>query len=123
MKHNKTGSESITRNLIGNETTIKGDIQSAGDIRIDGTVIGTLRSNGKIVIGQSGYVEGELECQQADISGKVKANLKVEELTVLKATAAFEGELLTQKLSIEVGAQFSGKCEMKKSSSDEKKQK
>jgi cytoskeletal protein CcmA (bactofilin family) len=47
----------------------------------------------------------------------------VEELTVLKATAAFEGELITQKLSIEVGAQFSGKCEMKKTPADDKKQK
>ncbi|HOI32219.1 MAG: polymer-forming cytoskeletal protein [Bacteroidales bacterium] len=123
MKHHKSGHDSTTRNLIGNEAIIKGDIQSSGDIRIDGTVIGTLRSNGKIVIGQSGNVEGELVCQQADISGKVKASLQVEELTVLKATAIFEGELTTRKLSIEVGAQFSGKCEMKQTASDEKKQK
>lgn len=121
MKHHKSGHDSTTRNLIGNEAIIKGDIQSSGDIRIDGTVIGTLRSSGKIVIGQSGNVSGELECKQADISGKVKANLKVEELTVLKATAIFEGELTTQKLSIEVGAQFSGKCEMKQTAPDEKK--
>ncbi|MBU1369701.1 MAG: polymer-forming cytoskeletal protein, partial [Bacteroidetes bacterium] len=77
MKHNKAAVESATRNLIGNGTLIKGDIESAGDIRIDGTVIGILRSNGKIVVGQSGLVEGEMECQQADISGTVKANLKV----------------------------------------------
>jgi cytoskeletal protein CcmA (bactofilin family) len=123
MKQNKNGAESTTRNLIGSETTIKGEIQSAGDIRIDGTVIGTVLSNGKIVIGQSGIVEGDLTCQQADISGKVKASLKVEELTILKASAVFEGEMITKKLSIEVGAQFSGKCEMKHTPSDEKKQK
>ncbi|MBU2558250.1 MAG: polymer-forming cytoskeletal protein [Bacteroidetes bacterium] len=112
MKHNKAAVESATRNLIGNGTLIKGDIESAGDIRIDGTVIGILRSNGKIVVGQSGLVEGEMECQQADISGTVKANLKVAGLTSMKATAVFEGELSTVKLSIEVGTQFTGKCEM-----------
>ncbi|MDA3942027.1 MAG: polymer-forming cytoskeletal protein [Bacteroidetes bacterium] len=112
MKHNKAAVESATRNLIGNGTLIKGDIESAGDIRIDGTVIGILRSNGKIVVGQSGLVEGEMECQQADISGTIKANLKVAGLTSMKATAVFEGELSTVKLSIEVGTQFTGKCEM-----------
>ncbi len=112
MKNNKAAIDSATRNLIGNGTVIKGDIESAGDIRIDGTVTGTVRSNGKIVIGQSGLVEGEMECQQADISGSINAKLKVEGLTSMKATAVFQGELVTAKLAIEVGAQFSGKCEM-----------
>lgn len=125
MKHTKTAIDSATRNLIGNGTMIKGEIESAGDIRIDGTVTGTVRSNGKIVIGQSGMVEGEMECQQADISGNIKARLKVEGLTSMKASAAFEGELITAKLAIEVGAQFSGKCEMLQPNQppNEKKQK
>jgi cytoskeletal protein CcmA (bactofilin family) len=112
MKQHKTAIDSATRNLIGNGTIIKGDIESAGDIRIDGTVIGIVRSSGKIVLGQTGLVEGEMECQQADISGSIKAKLKVDGLTSMKASAVFEGELVTAKLAIEVGAQFSGKCEM-----------
>lgn len=125
MKQTKTAIDSATRNLIGNGTIIKGEIESAGDIRIDGTVTGTVRSNGKIVIGQSGLVEGEMECQQADISGNIKARLKVEGLTSMKASAVFEGELITAKLAIEVGAQFSGKCEMLQPNQppNEKKQK
>lgn len=125
MKRSKLAIDSATRNLIGNGTIIKGDIESAGAIRIDGTVTGIVRSNGKVVIGQSGLVEGEMECQQADISGSVKASLKVEGLTTMKATAVFEGELITAKLAIEVGAQFSGKCEMLQTNQppNEKKQK
>ena len=57
--------ETTTKNnLIGNGTTIKGEIIATGDIRIDGTVIGTMKSNGKVVIGQQGVIEGEIICNR-----------------------------------------------------------
>ncbi|MDP3463067.1 MAG: polymer-forming cytoskeletal protein [Bacteroidales bacterium] len=105
--------DSTSRNMIGQGTVIKGDIESKGDLRIDGHLIGTIKSTGKIVVGATGSVEGELFCKQADISGKVDANLVADELTLLKSTAVFSGDLITAKLSIETGAIFSGKCQMK----------
>lgn len=104
--------ESQVRNLIGNGTTIKGDIESNGDIRIDGHLIGSLKSNGKVVIGQTGVMEGDLSCKQAEVSGVVKGNINTEELTALKATSKVEVDLTTKQLLIEVGAQFTGKCMM-----------
>ena len=104
--------ESPVKNLIGKDTIIKGDVQSSGDIRIDGQLIGSLKSNGKIVVGQTGIVEGDLTCKQADISGMVKGILKCEELTSLKSTSKVEIELITKQLFIEVGAVFTGKCQM-----------
>ena len=104
--------ESPARNLIGNGTVIKGDIESSGDIRIDGHLIGSLKSNGKVFIGQSGIMEGDLTCKQAEISGVVKVNIKTDELTALKATSKVEVDLTTKQLLIEVGAQFTGKCVM-----------
>lgn len=99
-------------NLIGNGTTIKGEIVATGDIRIDGTVIGTVKSTGKVVIGQQGVVEGEIICNSADISGRVKGIVRVEELTSLKSTSRLEVELYTKQLFIEIGAIFTGKCDM-----------
>lgn len=99
-------------NLIGNGTTIKGEIIASGDIRVDGTIIGTMKSTGKVVIGQQGIVEGEIICNSADISGRVKGLIKVDELTSLKATSRLEVELYTKQLFIEVGAIFTGKCDM-----------
>jgi cytoskeletal protein CcmA (bactofilin family) len=99
-------------NMLGAGTTIKGDIQSNGDFRIDGTLIGSITSKGKIVIGQTGNVDGEINCRNADISGQVKAQITVTELLTLKATAKFAGEITTSKLSIEPGARFSGTCNM-----------
>ena len=104
--------ESPVRNLIGTGTVIKGDIESNGDIRIDGHLIGSLKSNGKVVIGATGVMEGDLNCKQAEISGAVKGNIVTEELTALKSTSKVEVDLNTKQLLIEVGAQFTGKCVM-----------
>ena len=111
--------ESPVKNLIGKDTIIKGDVQSSGDIRVDGQLIGSLKSNGKIVVGQTGIVEGDLTCKQADISGMVKGILKCEELTSLKSTSKVEVELITKQLFIEVGAVFTGKCQMSQPSSSQ----
>jgi cytoskeletal protein CcmA (bactofilin family) len=107
--------ETQSVNMLGSGTTIKGDIQSNGDFRIDGTLIGSIQSKGKIVIGQSGHLEGEMNCSNADISGQVKAQVMVTELLTLKASAKLSGEITTSKLSIEPGAKFSGTCNMSES--------
>ena len=99
-------------NLIGSGTVIKGDVKSNGDIRIDGTLIGSVNSKGKLVVGSTGNIEGEIVCQNADFSGIIKAQVTVSELLSLKATAKLTGDVITNKLSIEPGAVFSCTCSM-----------
>ena len=99
-------------NILSTGTTIKGDIKSNGDIRIDGTLIGSVNSKGKIVIGSTGNIEGEVVCQNADFSGTIKAKIVVADLLQLKSTAKITGDIITNKLSIEPGAKFSGSCNM-----------
>jgi cytoskeletal protein CcmA (bactofilin family) len=105
-------SESPAVNMIGKGTSIKGDIKSDGDFRVDGTLQGSIQSNGKIVVGVSGSIEGDIVCQNADISGQVKASVRVKELLSLKSTCKLTGEVYTSKLAIEPGAKFSGTCNM-----------
>ncbi len=116
------GNESTARNIIGQGTMINGDIELNGDFRIDGNLVGSIVSSGRIVIGPSGVVEGNVTCQNADISGKIKGKLITQDLSSFKATANFDGELSTVRIAIEVGARFNGKCEMKEavSKADEK---
>jgi len=104
--------ETPSVNIIGNGTDIIGDINSNGDFRIDGFLKGTIKSSGKVVVGSTGKVEGEIICQNADISGEVKAHLKVHELLSLKASAVVSGDIMTNKLAIEPGAVFTGACSM-----------
>ncbi len=104
--------ESITINLISNGTDITGDIKSNGDIRIDGSLIGNLNTKGKVVIGLTGKVRGEIICKNSEISGLIEGKIKVSQLLILKATSKILGDIATSKLSIEPGAVFSGNCKM-----------
>ncbi|MCF8297605.1 MAG: polymer-forming cytoskeletal protein [Saprospiraceae bacterium] len=99
-------------NKIVSGTVIKGDIKSNGDIRIDGSLIGTLHSKAKVVLGPTGSIDGEITCKNADIQGTVKAQITVAELLTLKATAKVTGDIITNKIAIEPGAKFSGACKM-----------
>ncbi len=104
--------EPQARNIIAQGTTIKGDIESNGDFRIEGSIKGTIKVKGKVVIGESGDVEGQVYCQSADISGRAKIKMEVTELTSLRANCNFSGDIITKKISIEPGAIFSGTCQM-----------
>lgn len=104
--------DSGTVNIIGAGTSIEGDVVSSGDIRIDGNLKGTLKTKGKLVVGPSGSIEGEVNCQNADVSGMMRGKITVAELLSLKATAKVNGEINTGKLAIEPGADFSGSCSM-----------
>lgn len=99
-------------NLLGVGTVVKGEIRLNGDFRIDGTFLGSINCKGKVVVGSTGMIEGEITCQNADLSGEVKATVKVAELLTLKESAKFTGDITTNKLAIEPGAKFSGQCVM-----------
>ena len=99
-------------NMIGSGTIITGDIQSKGDIRVDGTLKGSINTEAKVVLGANGTIEGDVICQDADISGTINAKITVSKLLSLKATARLNGDIVTSKLSIEPGAPFSGSCSM-----------
>ena len=104
--------EGASINLIGNGTHIVGDITSNGDVRIDGSLKGNITISGKLVIGPSGMLDGNVQCQNADVSGEIKGTINVSELLSLKATAKLLGDIVTGKISIEPNALFTGTCSM-----------
>lgn len=99
-------------NMIGPGTKIKGDIETNGDIKIDGTIEGNIISKGKVLVGQNGTVTGELKCTNCDIYGTFEGQLTVSELLSLKSSSKLHGDVKTSKLSIEPGAIFTGTCKM-----------
>jgi len=99
-------------NLISNGTDITGDIKSTGDIRIDGTLKGNLNTRGKVVIGVTGKVNGEVICRNSEVSGSIEGKISVSQLLILKASSKILGDIATSKLSIEPGAKFTGNCKM-----------
>lgn len=113
MSSNKNSSaDASTVNLIRAGTKIVGDINSQGDIRIDGNLTGNLITNGRFVLGPNGLIEGNINCANAEMEGEVKGTINVSEMLALKSTAKINGDIITNRLSIEPGAVFNGSCNM-----------
>jgi cytoskeletal protein CcmA (bactofilin family) len=105
-------SHSNSATLISSGTTLKGDVKSENDLRIDGTIHGNVYSTAKIIVGPSGFVEGNIEGANADITGKVKGNIAVKELLQLRGESNVNGNISATKLQIDPTAVFNGKCQM-----------
>jgi len=101
-----------TSTLIAQGTQVDGNLKVEGNIQIEGVVKGTLTSKGKVVIGNSGTVHGDVLCQHAEISGKIDGKLKIAEILFLKSSAKIDGDIQTGKLVMESGVQFNGNCSM-----------
>jgi cytoskeletal protein CcmA (bactofilin family) len=99
-------------NRIVEGTQIQGNIHSPGDIRIDGHVKGNLSVGGKLVVGPTGAVDGEMRAQEASIAGRVLGKLEIKGLTTLTHTANVLADLNTGQLAVESGAQLTGSCVM-----------
>ncbi|MES1160355.1 MAG: polymer-forming cytoskeletal protein [Bacteroidota bacterium] len=119
MFNNKSKSESSespvpsgSASLIGSGTSMKGDITSSGDLRIDGILVGNIVCSAKVIIGANGVVEGDVSGQQADILGKVTGTIRVKELLQLRSNCQVNGNLYSAKLQIEPAATFNGQCHM-----------
>ncbi len=98
--------------LIGAGTTVKGDINSDNDIRIDGKVEGSISGSSKVIVGTNGLVEGNISGKQADVVGKVSGNIKVSDLLQLRGSCIVNGNIYAAKLQIEPTATFNGECHM-----------
>ncbi len=112
-KGKMTTDNTSQQNIIAQGTTLVGDITSKGAFRIDGTIQGTLKTPGKVVVGKSGIINGTFEGANADFEGKFSGKLKLSGTLSLKSSAHIEGEVEVGKLAVEPGATFNAVCSMK----------
>ena len=108
----KNEDQSSTSNIIGKETVLQGSIESVGNIRVEGKVYGNAKARAKFVMGNDAYVDGNVVARTAEVAGKIKGNIEISELLILKPTAVINGDILTNKLVVEPGATFNGGCQM-----------
>lgn len=111
-KSRETAELNQASNRVLQGTRIEGEIHSEGDMRIDGALKGNVNISGKLVIGEKGSVEGEIQCAYASVAGYLQGKVQVSELLSLAATAKVNGDVITNKLSVEPGAEFTGSCSM-----------
>lgn len=99
---------------IESSTKVKGDIESEGDLRIDGTLEGSVNTKGKVVVGKDGKIKGAVNCSSADVEGKISGNLFVSNTLSLRSTSIIDGDVVIGKLIVESGATFNATCSMNK---------
>ena len=110
---NATHDQSDRLNKILSGTEITGDIVSDSNLLIEGEIIGNISCSGKVMIGTSGKIRGNLVCVNAEVDGAMDGELTIENLLVLHSTARIKGDIQTLKLTTEEGAYFEGACVMK----------
>lgn len=106
-----TSTGSGINSLVGG-TTVKGEIFTENDIRIDGILIGKIECKGKLILGSAGKIEGEVFCNDAVIDGSIKGKVTVNNLLVIRESANIDGDVFTEQLNIESGAMFNVNCVM-----------
>lgn len=97
---------------ISTSITVKGDIIGESDVRIAGSIIGTVSITGDLIVENTGVVEGEVKVNNATIAGIIKGNIECIEKLTLESTSKFTGNIKTKQLIIENGAFFQGGCVM-----------
>jgi cytoskeletal protein CcmA (bactofilin family) len=112
MKNKEVVSSGVAYSSFAPGTTIKGNIYAEEDLRIDGKVEGTIECSGKVVIGPQAEIKGEINCENADLMGKVDGTLVIKGTLSLKSSVIFTGEVIVGGLEIEPGATFNGTCKM-----------
>jgi len=112
-KSTSTVGSSSALNSIVSGTKIEGKVHCENDIRIDGQLKGSLTCNSKVIIGPSGMVDGDIECENAMIEGHFVGILTVRDSLQVKETANIKGDINTDKLVVHSGAVFNVSCLMK----------
>ncbi len=104
----------VSVNNIGVSTKITGDVDTKGDIRIDGHLVGNIKSTGRIVLGKTGVIEGNVKSKNIEISGEVRGNVVADESLTFKSKSKIQGDITTNIFIVEPDAVFTGKCQMLK---------
>jgi cytoskeletal protein CcmA (bactofilin family) len=110
MAKNDTQTSGV--NTICDGATINGDIIATNDLRIDGRLNGTLETKGRVVVGDSGVITGDIRCNNVEVLGAVIGNIYASETVTLKAEAKMTGNITTKHFSVEPSITFNGFCKM-----------
>lgn len=100
--------------VVSKGTHLEGHFKSAENIRLDGTVTGTVHCEKRLVVGEHGVIEGEVQTATAVVAGRITGNLTVAGVLQLTSTAKIEGDISAQSMSVEEGAMYNGACRVGK---------
>lgn len=108
----KSDASASLETIIGPSVTVEGGFVSQGDVRIEGSLTGSLSTAGSLVVGEQAHINANVQASNAFIAGYIKGNLVVKDRLELSPTSKIDGDIITKVLVVAEGAQISGKCQM-----------
>ncbi len=111
---------SAAETVVGPSVKIQGDLNSEGNIRIEGSVMGKVATTQSVHVGEAAVIQADMQAGNAIIAGQIQGNIKVIGNLILQSTAKVHGDITCTVLRVEDGALFTGKCNMKGAASDKK---
>jgi cytoskeletal protein CcmA (bactofilin family) len=99
--------------IIGEGYVFTGELKGASVIRIEGRIIGNVNVDSGVVLGEKGIIEGNIITKSAIVYGTVNGNVKTSQLEI-KKSGHVTGDITTDTVEIELGAQYNGKLNMNK---------
>ena len=99
-------------NILSEDAVVEGDIQTPRDIRIDGSLVGTVCTDGRLILGPSSRVTGKVNSPNINVFGNVEGDIVSTGIVVLRAKSNVKGTISTATMLVEAGAVFNGECYM-----------
>ncbi len=102
----------IINTVIGAGTEFVGDLTTKDTTKIDGIIRGNIQSEGNVIIGTNGQVEGNINAREVSIAGMIKGDMTAQNRIEILSSAHIEGNITTKSLCIDENAVFQGVCNM-----------
>jgi cytoskeletal protein CcmA (bactofilin family) len=110
LRRRKT--DQIPFSIIASDMTIMGDLETAGVVRIEGRVKGTVRASSQVLVASGAVIEGDLHTQEAVIAGQVAGGIRATDRVELQGSAVVTGDIHTPRIAIVEGAKVTGEVKM-----------
>jgi cytoskeletal protein CcmA (bactofilin family) len=122
MQKRKEKMDGGLNTFLGKDSTINGELEVEGGVRIDGTIKGSVKATETVIVGAEGVIEADIDTKVVVVGGRVSGVITALDKVELQSKSVIIGEITTKNLVVEQGAIFHGKCNMKEGMLEEEKQ-
>jgi cytoskeletal protein CcmA (bactofilin family) len=105
--------EPATLSIVAADLVVSGDLETAGVVRVEGRVVGTVRAGQQVLVGAEAVVEGDLVTREAVVGGTVHGTIHASDRVEIQPHAVVEGDIITRNLVVQEGGRVNGAVTMR----------
>jgi cytoskeletal protein CcmA (bactofilin family) len=112
MRGKSEARQSDLNGFLDSGSHMEGELRFDTSFRVDGKFTGSVLSEGDLMVGEGGEIEGELQVGRVFVSGTIRGNLRASRRVQIAPSGKVFADIETPSLEIEDGAIFEGRCSM-----------